>query len=116
MKLDITLFLILASFIIGVFINCWRLQYTEDEHTPRKLNPFKKRRCDPNCLKCAEIRAIQEQKKVSNATSDHRPVLATFTLSGSAPQTGSRAAILERIERIESELRDLKALIEQLPE
>jgi endonuclease/exonuclease/phosphatase family metal-dependent hydrolase len=52
----------------------------------------------------------------TNATSDHRPVLATFTLSGSSPQTGSRAAILERIERIESELRDLKVLIEQWPE
>jgi endonuclease/exonuclease/phosphatase family metal-dependent hydrolase len=52
----------------------------------------------------------------TNATSDHRPILATFTISGSSPQSGGRAAILERIERIESELRDLKVLIEQLPE
>ena len=52
----------------------------------------------------------------TRATSDHRPVLATFTLSGSSPQTGSRAEILERIGRIESELRALKTLIEQLPE
>jgi len=52
----------------------------------------------------------------SNATSDHRPVLATFMLSEPSPQSGNRAAILERIERIESELRELKTLIEQLPE
>ena len=52
----------------------------------------------------------------TNATSDHRPVLATFTLSGPSPQAVSRAEILEQIGRIESELRALKTLIEQLPE
>jgi hypothetical protein len=52
----------------------------------------------------------------TNATSDHRPALVTFTLSGPSPQTGSRAEILEQIGRLGSELRALKTLIEQLPE
>jgi hypothetical protein len=52
----------------------------------------------------------------TNATSDYRPALATFTLSGPSPQTGSRAEILEQIGRLGSELRALKTLIEQLPE
>src|SRR5688572_31258642 len=36
--------------------------------------------------------------------------------SGPSPQTGSRAEILEQIGRLESELRALKTLLEQLPE
>jgi hypothetical protein len=52
----------------------------------------------------------------TNTTSDHRPVLATFTLFGPSPQPGNRAEFLERIGRIENELRELKALIEGMPE
>jgi hypothetical protein len=52
----------------------------------------------------------------TNATSDHRPVLATFTLSGTSPEPGGRRELLERVGRIERELRELKVLIEQLPE
>jgi hypothetical protein len=52
----------------------------------------------------------------TNATSDHRPVLATFTLSGPTPQPTTRTEILERVGRIERELQELKTLIEGLPE
>ena len=41
--------------------------------------------------------------------------VATFTLSGPVPPI-SRTALLERIGRLENEVRALRALIEQLPE
>lgn len=50
-----------------------------------------------------------------NMRSDHRPVLAMFQLTADG-QPSSRHLLLERIQRLDEELRALKALVEQLPQ
>jgi hypothetical protein len=47
--------------------------------------------------------------------SNHRPVLAMFQLSADDEPT-SRQLLLAHIQRMEEELRALKALVEQMPE
>ncbi len=50
-----------------------------------------------------------------NTMPDHRPLMATFDLSGSE-QSGLRQSLLERITAIERELEELRHIVEDLEE
>lgn len=66
----------------------------------------------------SEIIVFEGDFPDTDATSDHRPVLARFGLGvlvEEAPVV-TRAMLLERIERLEAELAALRDLVEQLPE
>lgn len=49
-------------------------------------------------------------------TSDHRPVLGVFIVTQSPIQGMTRAEILARIEELEAELAQLRAMLEEMPE
>lgn len=66
----------------------------------------------------SEIRRVPNDFPDTNATPDHRPVAAQVVwLSGIADNDMStRDRLLERLERIESELAELKALVQEMDE